>query len=138
MVLVDRPVPQPGPPISAAKRSGFTLIEVLVVVAIIALLVAILLPAVGRARDSARASVCGSNMKQLIGGVITHILETGMRKERVSTNYGWAVPTYRVNAKAGGVFTCPSDEEPWPVPVIYVVSRAPNEPEQKRAHGTQQ
>lgn len=43
---------------------GFTLIEVLVVVAIIALLVAILLPSLNRAREQARTAVCLSNLKQ--------------------------------------------------------------------------
>ena len=46
-------------------RRGFTLIELLVVVAIIALLIALLLPAVKNAREVARASMCMSNQRQV-------------------------------------------------------------------------
>jgi prepilin-type N-terminal cleavage/methylation domain-containing protein/prepilin-type processing-associated H-X9-DG protein len=47
------------------KKEGFKLVELLVVIAIIALLMGILLPALGRARESGKLIVCQSNLRQL-------------------------------------------------------------------------
>jgi prepilin-type N-terminal cleavage/methylation domain-containing protein/prepilin-type processing-associated H-X9-DG protein len=57
------------------KRSAFTLIEILVVVAIIALLIAILLPSLARAKEMARMVQCQSNMRQISMAFCSYVVE---------------------------------------------------------------
>lgn len=68
------------------RRFAFTLIEILVVVAIIALLVAILLPSLARAREQARQAVCGSNNRQI--GIAMRIFGEE-HKEYYPEHYRW-------------------------------------------------
>src|SRR5688572_18721971 len=60
-----------------AARDGFTLIELLVVVAIIAILMAILLPSLQKARDQAKATVCAANQKDVGVGIQSFNTERG-------------------------------------------------------------
>jgi prepilin-type N-terminal cleavage/methylation domain-containing protein len=55
-----------------SRKKGFTLVELLVVISIIALLMAILLPALGRARAFARRSVCASRIRQTMLSVMAY------------------------------------------------------------------
>ncbi len=58
--------------VARVRRSGFTLVELLVVIAIIGVLIGLLLPAVQSARESARRSACRNNVKQLAMAVLNY------------------------------------------------------------------
>ena len=56
-------------------KNGFTLIELLVVISIIALLVSIMMPALGRAKENARRIHCSNNLKQLTAAWLMYTID---------------------------------------------------------------
>jgi prepilin-type N-terminal cleavage/methylation domain-containing protein/prepilin-type processing-associated H-X9-DG protein len=98
-------------PISSrrAPRSGFTLVEMLVVIGVIAILASLLMPALARAKGKARQAKCLNNIRQL-----------GLAATLYTDDFGGELPPRRERAAAwpnklkpyfidGQILTCPND-----------------------------
>ena len=85
--------------------AGFTLIELLVVIAVIALLIGVLLPALGRARRAAQAVVCGSNLRQSFLACQMYADSNGGVGPAIGQPYGtfpnWALVVLEASGMAG-------------------------------------
>jgi len=71
------------------RRHGFTLVELLVVIGIIALLISVLMPALNAARDAARSVKCQANGKQIFNAVTFYANSNAQLLPKASTQAGW-------------------------------------------------
>jgi hypothetical protein len=110
------------------KMKSFTLIELLIVIAIITLMISILLPSLGRAREQSKRAVCKSNQNQLYKG---NIIFANDNKDRFLMGhlgaYQWSYSIYTDNygyrilgklienqiVEAPQAYYCPSKTHPW-------------------------
>ena len=96
------------------RKKGFTLMELLVVMAIMSALAALLLPALGRAREKGRRTICMANLKQI--GLAIHMYAEDYYErfpgngveDTGSSEMGFLFPRY-INAST--VWDCPGDKK---------------------------
>lgn len=134
--------------ISPRTHRGFTLVELLVVIGIIAVLISVLLPTLGRARDAAERTVCLSNLRQLGTAIIQYSVmykdtalvgyfgspATPQMQWNYLANYNRSSATFPTQlglldearlAGDGKAFYCPSEKNPqW----MYNTPRNPTNP----------
>ena len=99
------------------RRCGFTLIEMLVVLAIVALLAAVLFPVFSHVREKGRQAACVSNLHQLGLALSSYTIDydeqfpTSKIAAVNTTNVAWAGQVHP-HVQNTGVFRCPTDDTP--------------------------
>jgi prepilin-type processing-associated H-X9-DG protein/prepilin-type N-terminal cleavage/methylation domain-containing protein len=98
------------------RRPAFTLIELMIVVAVIALLISILLPSLAKAREQAQSAVCATHLAEIFKGVHMYTVEYNESVPNVAENRinegGWWTAQILPYVKEPSLFLCPGDKRP--------------------------
>lgn len=107
--------------IKTNRKFGFTLVEIMIVVAIIGLLAAIAIPNFVKARTSAQKNACVNNLRQIDGAIEQWALEAKKKQ-------GDAVTANDVSPylKGNTMPTCPSDNSAYVVATVGAAPTCPN------------
>jgi prepilin-type N-terminal cleavage/methylation domain-containing protein len=96
--------------INTNRRGGFTLVEIMIVVAIIGLLAAIAIPNFVKARKTAQGNACIANMRQIDAAIQQYAMENNIADDGAVTTEN-IVPYLR-----DGMPTCPMGNKPYVLP----------------------
>ena len=112
------------------RKRGFTLIEILVVVAIIAILLAVIVPALGKAKEMVKKTICKNNIRnQCLGTILYSEANNGWVPTFPAGNWFWDISFWSTNeiARESGIdyksFFCPVNriKKPGGCPVLAIL-----------------
>ena len=107
--------------INSKRNSGFTLVEIMIVVAIIGLLAAIAIPNFVRAREQSQKNACINNLRQIDGAKQQWALENN--KKTSASVASSAIKPYLGRGSGGGTFpTCPTGK------ATYTIGKVSDKP----------
>ena len=104
--------------INTSRKAGFTLVEIMIVVAIIGLLAAIAIPNFVRARTTSQKNACINNLRQIDGALQQYALEN----KTAAVPAAGALEPYLGKGTAGTWPTCPTDAGTYVLPATFALS----------------
>ena len=124
-------------PIRVSNRNrarGFSLVELLVVIGIIALLIGLLLPALGKAREQSRRTACLANLRTLGQALYRYANAHKDRLPNGNPRGTWVdfngsnqvMVAFAAEVNAAGVFHCPSDRDDPPQRIVTAQHEQPD------------